>query len=91
MFVVELRPVAARSLHRLLRPSVAGAVIELLSGPLSADPYAIGKPLRGAFEGLRVVRRGEYRVIYLIDGKRRRVDVLRIEHRRDAYRRMDGD
>jgi len=31
-------------------------------------------------------RRGEYRVLYLIDEATRTVSVLTVDHRRDAYR-----
>ncbi len=50
---------------------------------LSQDPD-IGKPLKGTFKGLFRHRLGNYRVIYTktIDG----VLVLRIAHRKDAYK-----
>ncbi len=35
---------------------------------------------------LHSARRGDYRVIYRIDGHRRRVDIVAIEHRSDIYR-----
>lgn len=34
------------------------------------------------------IRIGDYRVIYLIDDADRRVDILGVDHRRDAYRRL---
>ncbi len=86
MYRVELRPPAARALHASLRPAVASAVIELLHQTLRTSPLSVGKPLSSAFEGWRVVRRGEYRVIYAVDEASRTVTVIRIAHRRDAYR-----
>jgi len=70
-----------------LPEKVAVAAIEFLYGPLAADPYRLGKPLKLALEGLHSARRGDYRVIYRIDEKARRVDVVAIEHRGDVYRR----
>lgn len=86
MYAVRLRLGALRALQVHLTQSVAAAVIEVLDGPLRTDPYSTGKPLDGPFAGWRVVRRGEYRIIFSIDHARRIVDVVRIDHRRDVYR-----
>ncbi len=86
MYAVVLRPSATRALRETLPTAVAGAVVELLEGPLRQAPHAIGKPLDPPYDGWRVVRRGEYRVIYEIHDHERRVVVLRVAHRRDAYR-----
>jgi mRNA-degrading endonuclease RelE of RelBE toxin-antitoxin system len=45
-----------------------------------------GKPLLFELAGVWAARRGTYRVFYRINETRREVVVLRIEHRRDAYR-----
>lgn len=66
---------------------MATAAIEFLYGSLAANPQRVGKPLKLDFEGLHSARRGDYRIIYRIDGVRRRVDVIAIEHRANAYRR----
>ena len=88
MYALELRPDALRALRERLPPPVVSAVTELLDQSLRSRPHAVGKPLRPPFEGWYVTRRGEYRVIYAFDDERRRVDVIRIAHRRDAYRRL---
>jgi mRNA interferase RelE/StbE len=49
-------------------------------------PRIVGAPLRTPFEGLWRACRGEYRVRYRINDGAREVVVLRIDHRRDAYR-----
>jgi mRNA interferase RelE/StbE len=46
----------------------------------------VGKPLKLGLAGLRGARRGDYRIIYRIDDANRRVEILAIEHRSDAYR-----
>jgi mRNA interferase RelE/StbE len=76
---------ARRALARLPQ-KVSTAVIEFLYGSLAANPHRVGKPLKLEMEGLHSARRGDYRVIYRIDDVQRRVDVLAIEHRSDAYR-----
>lgn len=86
-YEVVLSSQARRALAEGLPEAVAAAVFAFLSGPLRTDPYRVGKPLVGTLAGLRSARRGEYRVIYRIDGHRLLVDVVTIAHRRDAYRR----
>jgi mRNA-degrading endonuclease RelE of RelBE toxin-antitoxin system len=76
---------ARRALARLPE-KVATAVVEFLYGSLAAAPYRVGKPLKLGLEGLHSARRGDYRVIYRVDGHRRRVEVIAIEHRSDVYR-----
>ena len=55
-------------------------------GPLSENPQRIGKPLTGRLEGLRVARRGDYRIIYEIREDEWVVVIHRVQHRRDVYR-----
>jgi len=49
------------------------------------DPRALGKPLRGEFQGYWRYRWGDYRVIYKISEREILILVLRISHRKDAY------
>lgn len=63
------------------------AAIELLYGPIAGNPRRLGTLLRLGLESLWSVRRGDYRVLYRIDDAARRVDVVALEHRSDAYRR----
>lgn len=50
------------------------------------NPHRVGKPLQFDLEGVWSARRGTYRVLYRINEHAREVIILRIEHRRDAYR-----
>jgi prevent-host-death family protein len=52
-----------------------------------SDPSRSGRPLRFELEGMHSAHRGDYRVVYRIDDRRRRVEVLAIDHRADIYRR----
>jgi len=83
---VVLAPGARRALTELLPAAAAFAAWEFIIGPLAQAPRRVGAPLRAPFEGLWRARRGDYRVRYRIDEEARRVDVLDIDHRRDAYR-----
>ncbi|MDT8442733.1 MAG: type II toxin-antitoxin system RelE/ParE family toxin [Desulfuromonadales bacterium] len=51
-----------------------------------ADNPHVGKLLKGDFSGLRRIRVGSYRVIYEINEGEILVLVLRIAHRKKAYR-----
>ena len=82
---IFLLPSAQRSLRRLPE-KVATAVVEFLYGALAANPHRVGKPLSLDYAGLHSARRGDYRVIYEIVADSRRVEVIAIEHRADAYR-----
>ena len=83
-YEVVVAATAARSIRRLPRPSRM-AVLSALSS-LGIDPRA-GKPLTGDLAGIWSLRRGDYRVLYLIDDRARRVEIARVGHRRDIYKR----
>jgi mRNA interferase RelE/StbE len=77
---------ARRALTGKLPEPVAAAVIEFLTTALIRQPYRVGKPLRDDLAGVWSARRGTYRVLYRVREDLREVIVLRVEHRRDAYR-----
>jgi mRNA interferase RelE/StbE len=81
-----LTPPAQRALTGKLPEAVATAVIEFLTTSLIRQPARVGKPLRDDLAGVWSARRGTYRVLYRIREDVREVIVLRVEHRRDAYR-----
>ena len=82
-----LTPPARRALQSALPETVATAVIEFITGALIENPRRVGKQLRGDLAGIHAARRGTYRVLYRINDEQHEVVILRIEHRRDAYRR----
>ena len=75
-----------RALAEGLPEAVATAVIDFVTTALVREPRRVGKPLRGELAGIWSARRGTYRILYRIVEAKREVVVLRIEHRRDAYR-----
>lgn len=81
-----LTPPAVRAIQTRLPEAVAAAVIEFLTGPLIENPHRVGKPLRRDLRGIHSARRGPYRVLYRINDRAHEVIVVRIDHRRDAYR-----
>jgi mRNA interferase RelE/StbE len=61
-------------------------VIEFLTTALVADPHRVGKQLRDDLACVWSTRRGTYRLLYRINDEAHEGVVLRVEHRRDAYR-----
>ena len=84
-FGVELTRRARRSLTDELPETVAAACWEFIIGPLAADPYRVGKPLRDDLAGRYVALRGDFRVVYEIHERIVVVRVIDVRHRRDVY------
>ncbi len=85
-YEISWTPTAQRNLRRV--PTKVGhAVIEFIYGPLAENPQRVGKALRLGLAGLHGARRGDFRVIYRIEAGSNRIEIVAIEHRRDAYRR----
>ena len=85
-YELVVTPGVRRALSESLPSAAAFAAWEFISGPLLDRPRAVGTPLRVPFEGLWRARRGEYGLRYRIDEAKRKVVVVDIDHRRDAYR-----
>ncbi len=51
-----------------------------------AENPNLGKPLGGGFEGVRSCRVGNWRILYELYRRQLRILVIRIAHRREAYR-----
>jgi mRNA-degrading endonuclease RelE of RelBE toxin-antitoxin system len=85
-YEIVLTPPARRAVTDELPEAVAAAVIDFLTTALLDNPRRVGKPLRDDLDGIWLARRGTYRVLYRIREDPREVVVLRIDHRRNAYR-----
>jgi len=82
-YKIEYKASVARDLRRIDKRE-ATRIIRGLEAELAGGGKG-GEPLRGEFQGLWRLRIGDYRVIYV------KTDegflVLRIAHRREAYRK----
>jgi mRNA-degrading endonuclease RelE of RelBE toxin-antitoxin system len=85
-FDLIIAPTARRQLTEKLPDAVAFAAYEFIVGPLLDNPHRVGKRLRPPLHDRYSARRGTYRVIYRIDDQHRRVTVVGVVHRADAYR-----
>lgn len=89
-YEVRLSRAASRALAERLPVSVAAAIWEFVTGPLAQNPRRLGKGLTGQLAGYHSARRGSYRVVYSITDITDDlgvITVVRIDHRRDVYRR----
>ena len=86
-YELVVTPPAQRAIASKLPEAVAVAVVDFLTTALIDNPRRVGKQLREELAGIWSARRGTYRVLYRINDDPREVVVLRIEHRRYAYRR----
>ena len=85
---VELSAQAQKNLKQL-DPQITRRILAFLHSRVAEleDPRSIGEALKGSklveFWKYRV---GDYRIIYAIDDGERVLTILRIAHRREAYR-----
>ena len=82
---IILRPAAARALQQMPE-KIASACWEFIRGPLAENPHRVGKPLLAPLAPQYSARRGEYRVLYLIENEQVTVVITAMTHRADAYR-----
>lgn len=83
-YSVRIKGSAAKALAAIPQP-IRGRLVQAVDG-LCEHPLT-GTPLKGGLRGLRRLRVGDYRIVYeLLDGELV-VLVVRVAHRRDAYRR----
>jgi mRNA-degrading endonuclease RelE of RelBE toxin-antitoxin system len=83
---LRIAPGAARTLAEVLPERIALAAYTFITGPLVENPRRVGKPLAPPLAPAWSARRGDYRVLYLIDDDAREVSITAIRRRGDAYR-----
>lgn len=77
---------AAQKAVESLPEKVATACLEFVYSGLAQNPRRVGRALRFELVGLHSARRGDYRVVNLIDEEQRSVTVMAVQHRADVYR-----
>ncbi len=82
-FSLQIKSSAAKELKLINKPERRRVVAAI--DQLPANPY-IGKSLKGELSGLRRIRAGDYRVIYEIYEQQVVILIVRVAHRKDAYR-----
>lgn len=87
VWTIRFESRALKDLKKLARPAQQ-RIVRFLQERIAGDhdPRDLGKPLTGDQVGLWRYRIGEYRVVCRIEDEVLLVLVLRIGHRKDAYR-----
>ena len=83
-YSVRIRPTAQRQIKKLSR-SVQARIVRRLE-QLTADPRPRGVEKLTAKDNLYRLREGDYRIIYQIRDQELSVLVVKVAHRRNAYR-----
>ena len=83
-FSIRIKRSAARELARTPKQDRERLVAAI--DRLAENPY-VGETLKGRLRGLRRLRSGRYRVLYETRNDALVVLVVRVSHRRNAYRR----
>lgn len=82
-YSVRIKRSAAKELARVQKQDRL-RIIHAIDG--LAERPLIGMPLKGADRGLRRLRVGDYRIVYEVLADALVVLVVRVAHRREAYR-----
>ena len=64
-------------------PSTARQILKSVESKLSSHPTQFGKPLRNELRNIRVLRVGDWRILFTIAAKE--VLVMTIRHRKNGY------
>lgn len=80
---IQIKRSAQKELRRIAKPE-REQIIEAI-GLLAGNPFA-GSILKGSLRGIYRLRVGDYRVLYELGEN---ILVLRVAHRRRAYRRFE--
>lgn len=78
---------AARRDLAQLPEKVRNVALAFIYGALAENPQRVGAPLHAPFEGQHKATRGPYRVTYRIVELQVLVEVVKVAHRSDVYRR----
>ena len=80
---VYLKPAAERALEKILDQTARRRIARVINA-LAATPRPAGAVNIQGSDGLRRIRAGDYRVVYVLEHATRAVLVVTIGHRREA-------
>jgi len=84
MYAIKYRRSVAKDLRRLpknLLPAVVKRIQKLVKNPMPAG----ASKLRGT-DNMYRVRQGDYRIVYSIENRQLIIIIVRVAHRKDAYK-----
>ena len=85
LYKIEWKRSAAQELEKLPKDAIAGVLKAVEQ--LTVNPYPPGaRKLVGSQHSYRL-REGSYRIIYTISSSSLTIEIIRVGHRKDVYRR----
>ena len=81
-----IKPSAKKEIEALGQKRDRQRIVSQIAA-LASEPRPTGSEKLAGAEGLYRVRRGQFRVLYAVDDAARTVEVIRVGHRREVYRR----
>ena len=85
LFTIEWKRSALKELKRLPTDAVV-RILAAVEG-LRSDPFPAGSRKLAGAEDTHRIREGSYRVVYSVIASRLVIEVIRVGHRRDVYRK----
>ena len=83
MYTISIKQSAVKALSKIASAQRL-RLIEAID-KLKTNPNA-GSVLKGEFSGLRRIRIGDYRIVYEVQNEQLIILVVRVAHRREAYK-----
>ncbi len=68
-----------------LEPKTKARIVSKLT-EVEEAPHHTGKPLKHNLKGIWSARAGKYRILYLIDEKKRKINIITLRHREHVYK-----
>ncbi|MBA4379728.1 MAG: hypothetical protein C0393_03435 [Anaerolinea sp.] len=84
-YQIEFKSSALKELERLPRQIIPRAIAAIKG--LAESPFPPGVKKLAGFERTYRVRVGDYRILYEIHEDRLIIEIIRVKHRKDVYRR----
>lgn len=84
LYTIRIAPIAKKQIEAL-PDNIRSKVITVLAEVLAKNPF-IGKALKAELKGLYSYRIGDYRIIYDVVRHELLIQVIKVMHRREAYR-----
>lgn len=80
-----IKPSAGKELEAVGSKGDRSRIVQRIRA-LAKDPRPPGSEKLAGYDDRYRVRQGSYRVVYLIDDRRREITIFRVGHRREVYR-----
>ena len=83
-YSITIAPKAVKQINNLpmrIKTKVGGTIYNVIA----VNPF-VGKPLKAGLKGLYSYRMGDYRIIYSILKSKLIIQIIKVTHRKEAYR-----